>query len=124
MDWTSRVTMARPVQAELAPPARKCVPGKTEPLARRMLSLGRESHMTQPQPVLVGVDVGSTHTSGGLVTPGGEVLATTECRTHRGGLGPAPDMIRGIVSHLLAQASDHGCSVEGIGIGLPGIVDI
>jgi glucokinase len=80
--------------------------------------------MTQPQPVLIGVDVGSTHTSGGLVTPGGGVLSATETRTHRDGPGTALDTILGVVSHLLAQASDQGCPVEGIGIGLPGIVDI
>jgi glucokinase len=80
--------------------------------------------MTQSQPVLIGVDVGSTHTSGGLVTPGGEVLSASETRTHRDGPGTALDTILGIVSHLLAQASDRGCPVEGIGVGLPGIVDI
>ena len=80
--------------------------------------------MTQPQPVLIGVDVGSTHMSGGLVTPDGEVLSVTETRTHRDGPGTALDTILGVVSDLLAQASDQGCPVEGIGIGLPGIVDI
>ena len=54
-----------------------------------MLYVGRESHMTQPQPVLIGVDVGSTHTSGGLVTPDGEVLSAIETRTHRDGPGTA-----------------------------------
>jgi glucokinase len=80
--------------------------------------------MTQPQPVLIGVDVGSTTTSGGLVTPDGEVLLTLVTGTHRDGPGTALDTILGVVSHLLAQASDHGWPVEGIGIGLPGIVDI
>ena len=80
--------------------------------------------MTQPQPVLIGVDVGSTHTSGGIVTTDGEVLSMTETRTHRDGPGTALDTILGVVSHLLAQASDQGCSVEGIGVGLPGIVDL
>jgi glucokinase len=80
--------------------------------------------MTLPQPVLIGVDVGSTTTSGGLVTPGGEVLLALETRTHRDGPGTALDVILGDVSNLLAQASDRGCPVEGIGIGLPGIVDI
>jgi glucokinase len=89
-----------------------------------MLYVGRESRMIQPQAVLIGVDVGSTHTSGGLVTLGGEVLSVTEARTHRDGPGTALDTILGVVSHLLAQASDQGRPVEGIGIGLPGIVDI
>lgn len=80
--------------------------------------------MTQSQPVLIGVDVGSTHTSGGLVTPGGEVLAATEAWTHGDGPGTALETILGIVSGLLARAGDQDCRVEGIGLGLPGIVDI
>ena len=116
--------MARPVQDELAPLVCKCAPGKTGPLARRVLYEGRESHMSQPQPVLIGVDVGSTHTSGGLVTAGGGVLSATETRTHRDGPGTALETILAVVSDLLAQARDQGCTVEGIGIGLPGIVDI
>jgi len=89
-----------------------------------MLYVGRESRMTHPKPVLIGVDVGSTHMSGGLVTPGGEVLSVLEVSTHRDGPGTALDTILGVVSDLLAQASDQGCPVGGIGIGLPGIVDI
>jgi glucokinase len=80
--------------------------------------------MTQPQPAIIGVDVGNTSTSGGLVTPGGEVLSTTESRTHRDGPGTALDTILGVVGNLLARAGAQDYRVEGIGIGLPGIVDI
>jgi glucokinase len=74
--------------------------------------------------VLIGVDVGSTNTSGGLVIPGGEVLLPIERKTHRDGPGTAFDILLELVSDLLAQAGDRGCRVDGIGIGLPGIVDI
>ena len=80
--------------------------------------------MTLPQPVLIGVDVGSTNTSGGLVTLDGKVLLAIETKTHRDGPGTAFDILLELVSDLLAQAGDRGCRVEGIGIGLPGIVDI
>jgi glucokinase len=80
--------------------------------------------MTLSQPVLIGVDVGSTTTSGGLVTPGGELLLALVARTHRDGPGTALDTILGVVSDLLAQAAERGYRVDGIGIGLAGIVDI
>jgi len=80
--------------------------------------------MTRLQPVLIGVDVGSTTTSGGLVAHGGEVLSAIEIRTHRDGPGTTLDLLLGLASDLLAQADDRDCCVEGIGIGLPGIVDI
>ena len=80
--------------------------------------------MTLPQPVLIGVDVGSTNTSGGLVTPNGKVLSAIETKTHRDGPGTAFDILLELVSDLLAQAGDRGYRVDGIGIGLPGVMDI
>jgi glucokinase len=70
------------------------------------------------------VDVGSSNTSGGLVTPDGKVLVAIEAETHRDGPGTAFEILLELVSNLLAQADDRGCRVEGIGVGLPGIVDI
>lgn len=72
---------------------------------------------------LIGVDVGSTTTSGGLVTLDGRVLAATEARTHRDGPGTALDLILALAGDMLARAPGLGCRVEGIGIGLPGPVD-
>lgn len=74
--------------------------------------------------LLIGVDVGSTTTSGGLVTPAGEVVWSTEVATHRGGPGTALDTILGVVDELLERAAGCRCHVEGIGIGLPGVVDV
>ena len=53
--------------------------------------------MTPPQPVLIGVDVGSTNTSGGLVTPDGKVLLAIENKTHRDGPGTAFDILLELV---------------------------
>jgi len=80
--------------------------------------------MTEPEAVLVGVDVGSTNSSGGLVTADGTVLWTLETRTHRDGPGSAFDVLQGLVADLLAQAGRRGWTVQGVGIGLPGVVDI
>jgi glucokinase len=80
--------------------------------------------MTHLEAALIGVDVGSTTTSAGLVTPGGHVLTAMETLTHRDGPGTVLDLIIQVVDDLLGRAGDRGCRVEGIGIGLPGIVDI
>ena len=44
--------------------------------------------MTTPG-ILIGVDVGSSVMSGGLVTLEGEILTTTQTATHRDGPGTA-----------------------------------
>jgi glucokinase len=62
--------------------------------------------------------------SGGLVTPAGEVLSSIQVPTHRDGLGTALDDLLRIIDDCLGQASDRRLAVEGIGIGLPGIVDV
>ena len=73
--------------------------------------------------VLIGVDVGGTTMSGGLVTPGGDVLSTVQTQTHRDGPGTALEDLLRIVDGLMARSVERGLSIGGIGIGLPGIVD-
>lgn len=79
--------------------------------------------MTLPGGVLIGVDVGGTTMSAGLVTADGEVLSVIQAPTHRDGPGTAPDTLLGIVGELVSRANQEGVPVEAIGIGLPGIVD-
>jgi glucokinase len=88
------------------------------------MPLAHPERVTRPRPVLIGVDVGHTDTSAGLVTPVGEVLLTTQTRTQIDGPGTALAMILRMVSDLLARAPDCDCVVAGVGIGLPGLVDI
>jgi glucokinase len=73
--------------------------------------------------VLIGVDVGGTTMSGGLVTPEGEILSTVQTDTHRDGPGTALEDLSRIIDELMSQALDRGVSVGGIGVGLPGVVD-
>ena len=80
--------------------------------------------MTSLEPVLLGVDVGGTTTAAGLVTRDGQVLSAVETRTHRDGPGTATQMLLALVGDLIAQARDRGVRVDGIGIGVPGIVDV
>jgi glucokinase len=74
--------------------------------------------------VLLGVDVGSTTTAAGLVTPAGDVVSVLQAVTHRDGPGTALDLLLGLVGELLAQAGQRGLRVDGIGVGLPGLVDV
>ena len=73
--------------------------------------------------VMLGVDVGGTTTAAGLVTDGGEVLIEAQAPTHDAGAGRALDTIVGLVESIRKEAGARGISVDGIGVGLPGIVD-
>jgi glucokinase len=78
--------------------------------------------MTIPTDPMVGVDVGASTISAGLVSPDGTVLATAQAPT----LGPGRviDTIYALVDRALALGKDRGQAVAGIGIGLPGVVDV
>jgi glucokinase len=70
---------------------------------------------------IIGIDVGSTTTSGGLVTVEGEILAAVQVPTLRN--GSALDRLVELVGRLLADASTRGLPLLGVGVGLPGLVD-
>ena len=73
---------------------------------------------------IIGVDVGGTFLSGGLVTPDGAILSALEHRTHEHGEGTGVDQLLGVIRALHAEAQVRGIEVEGVGVGLPGIVDV
>ena len=73
--------------------------------------------------VLIGVDVGGTTTSAGLVTVAGEVLIEAQSPTHAAGPGRALEAIVNLVETIRTEASARGVSIDGIGLGLPGIID-
>jgi glucokinase len=79
--------------------------------------------MTSSGAVLIGVDVGGTTMSGGLVTPEGEILSTIQADTHRDGPGTALEGLLRIIDDLMAQSTERRLSIGGIGIGVPGIAD-
>src|SRR5262245_46644436 len=72
----------------------------------------------------IGVDVGGTSISGGLVRPDGEVLATVETPTHVSGPGSALKTLLAVIHEVHSRAGAQGLSVDGIGVGLPGPVDV
>jgi predicted NBD/HSP70 family sugar kinase len=71
---------------------------------------------------VIGVDVGASTISAGLVWPDGTVFATAQAST-RGG-GPVVDTIFTLIDGALAAAHAGRCRVAGIGVGLPGLVDV
>jgi predicted NBD/HSP70 family sugar kinase len=72
---------------------------------------------------IIGVDVGSTTMSGGLVTAEGEILAVIQVPTPRKGSGSALDSLGEVVGRLQSDASARGLALLGVGVGLPGLVD-
>lgn len=78
--------------------------------------------MTRAPGVLIGVDVGCTTVSGGLVTPDGSVLSAIQAPTSLGS-GTAVHTILGIVTDLHAEAQTRGLALEAVGVGVPGLVD-
>ncbi len=78
--------------------------------------------MTIPTDPVVGVDVGASTISAGLVCPDGTVLATAQAPTQGG--GPVVDTIFTLIDRTLAAAEEGRFHVAGIGVGLPGLVDV
>jgi len=71
---------------------------------------------------VVGVDVGASTISAGLVSPDGTVLVTTQAPTQ--GEGAVVDTITMLTARVLSLAAGRGLRVSGIGVGLPGLVDV
>jgi glucokinase len=72
---------------------------------------------------MIGVDVGATSISAGLVTPEGEVLAVEQRATHARGKGTAVETLLELVDAMVAQAGAGDLHVRGVGAGLAGVVD-
>ncbi len=78
--------------------------------------------MMLPTDPIVGVDVGASTISAGLVGRDGAVLTAAQAPT-QGGSGVV-DTIFTLIDRALASAADRGLAVAGIGVGLPGLVDV
>jgi glucokinase len=73
---------------------------------------------------VLGVDVGGSTIAAGLVTAGGVVLASVQIPTHGGRHGSTVDALMAAIGHLRRDAETHGIRLEGIGIGVPGLIDV
>lgn len=73
---------------------------------------------------VLGVDVGGSTIAAGVVTAAGEVLASVQLPTHAGGASHTFDGLMTAIAHLQRDADARGVRLEGIGIGLPGLIDV
>jgi glucokinase len=84
--------------------------------------LPASAHMTMSTTPVIGVDVGASTMSAGLVCPDGNVLATAQLPTQ--GEGRVVDTLLALIDRALASADERWSDVAGIGVGLPGLVDV
>jgi glucokinase len=71
----------------------------------------------------VGVDIGGTSIAAGLVTDDGRIFADVQVPTHGGGPGRAEATLLALIERVLAHADARGQRIEGIGVGVPALVD-
>jgi len=70
----------------------------------------------------IGVDVGASTISAGLIDPDGAVIFAAQAPT--GGSGRVIETITSLLDSVVAEASRQRIRVEGVGVGLPGPVDV
>jgi glucokinase len=80
-------------------------------------------HRSDPG-VLLGVDVGGTSMSAGLVTRDGRVLVTRGRSTHGPDGGDAIERILALTTEVAALPDARAHHLVGVGAGLPGLVDM
>lgn len=71
--------------------------------------------------VVLGVDVGGTTTAAGIVTTAGEVLFEEQAPTRQA--GTAGGTIVELIDSVRRRAAAEGLALDGIGVGVPGVVD-
>src|SRR5262249_16176002 len=76
------------------------------------------------QGATIGVDVGGTSISGGRVPPAAQALPTVETPPQVSGPGRALKTLLAVIHEVHSRARAQGLSVDGIGVGLPGLVDV
>jgi predicted NBD/HSP70 family sugar kinase len=75
-------------------------------------------------PLLLAVDVGGTTIAAGAVTTAGEVLLEERTPTNRDGPGRALGVVEELIAHVSTAAHRLGHTISGIGVGVPGPVDM
>ena len=73
--------------------------------------------------LLLGVDVGGTTMSAGIVTAEGEVVLEEHVATYRDGPGTPVATLMDLITRTRAAADRQGYTLAGIGIGVPGPVE-
>lgn len=78
--------------------------------------------METPADPVIGMDVGASTISAGLVDPDDTVVLAIQAPTDAS--GSVTETILSLLDRLLAHAAERRIRVGGIGVGLPGLVDI
>ena len=78
----------------------------------------------KPRPLLLAVDMGGTTIAAGAVTAEGEVVLEERVPTHRDGPGQALGVLDEMIGHVQLAADRLGHTIRGIGVGVPGPVDV
>ena len=73
--------------------------------------------------LIVGVDMGGTTLSAGLVADDGRVISQEAIPTHQDGAGRARENLYSLLDRLVGEAKRQGFTVTAIGVGVPGNVD-
>jgi glucokinase len=73
---------------------------------------------------LIGVDVGATTISAGIVASDGEVLSAHSEPSRAAGPASPVERVLALVTRLVDEAGARAIRLDGIGIGLPGLVDV
>jgi glucokinase len=110
-------------QPGLAGDGGNAAPGVEFVLARTLPADGAVSQMNDTRDTLIGIDVGATTISGGLVAPDGSVLYTLQTPTRQAGPGTALKTLLGVIDELLRQARSRDLSLAGVGVGVAGVVN-
>jgi glucokinase len=75
-------------------------------------------------PILIGVDVGGTTIAAGAVTADGEVVHDESMLTHDAAAIGTLVAIERLLQRLSGALATRGLTVESIGVGVPGPVDV
>ncbi|MBN1447136.1 MAG: ROK family protein [Bacteroidetes bacterium] len=75
--------------------------------------------------ITIGIDIGGTSMKAALTEPGGAVLAKTRRPTLADNSRDATiEQLHSCIEELTAKAAESGHTVDGIGIGVPGTIDL
>jgi len=73
---------------------------------------------------VLGIDVGGSTIAAGLVTIGGDVVASVQRSTHASGEGNALEALMAAIARLRREAEARAIRLRGVGVGLPALVDV
>ncbi len=72
----------------------------------------------------IGIDIGGTFIKGGIISQTGKILYNTQVKTEASmGADRVMDNVATLVETLLKETNLSKCEFDGVGVGVPGIID-